>query len=473
MMKLAKLPSIALRGPRPVPILGPMGSLLRFFADPVGQLLAIARDHGALATLSDRDPALVCAFGPEHNRVILSDPRRFTNDAEIPVPVPPDSAPLRLNAALTNMNGEQHRRHRRLMMPAFSRAGVERHGPEMVAITERVLARLAPGETVDLAALMVELTLRVAMRCLFGLDREADALALGSLGLRYLQGMISPLAMILPLPIPGTPYRRFMDVAAELERRMQALIAERRARPGGDDVLSILVRAHDEESGTSLTDAELMGQANVLFIAGHETTAFTLTWTLFLLAQHPAEMREVVEEIEGVLGGARPSVDRVRDLPRLDRAVKESMRLLPATAFLFFRRATEPFALDGHDFPAGPVFILSSLSTHRLPELYAEPRRFLPGRWEGLSPSAYEYLPFGAGPRTCIGATFANQAIRLMLATVLQRFQPTVVPGANVSRKVQGITLGPKHGLPVRLLGRGARGEAVKVRGDIHDLVEL
>jgi cytochrome P450 len=177
--------------------------------------------------------------------------------------------------------------------------------------------------------------------------------------------------------------------------------------------------------------------------------------------------------LRGVLGGAPPTVDRLKDLPRLDRVVKESMRLLPATAFLFFRRATEAFTLDGHAFPAGPIFILSALCTHRLPALYAEPRRFLPDRWESLSPSTYEYMPFGAGPRTCIGATFANQAIRLMLATMLQRFRFAMVPGAKVSRKVQGITLGPKYGLPVRLLDRGDRGQAVKVRGDIHDLVEL
>jgi cytochrome P450 len=473
MMKLAKLPPVAVRGPRPVPILGSMGSLLRFFGDPVAHLLAILRDHGPLATLSDRDPALVCAFAPDHNRLVLSDARRFTNEAEVPVPVPADSAPTRLNNALTAMNGDLHRRHRRLMMPALSRQSVERHGPQMVEIAGRFLARLSPGATVDVADQMLELTLRVAMRALFGLDDERDVLTLGRLGLRYLQGMTSPAAMLLPLRIPGTPYARFLDTAEDLERRMRALIAERRSKPGGDDVLSLLVRAHDEESGASLTDAELVGHASVLFIAGHETTAFTLAWTLFLLAQHPAVMRDVADEIDGVLGGASPTVDRLADLPRLDRVVKESMRLLPATAILFFRRATEPFTLDGHAFPAGPILVLSALATHRLPSLYPEPRRFLPDRWKDLSPTAYEYLPFGAGPRLCIGATFAAQAIRLVLAATLQRFQVTLAPGAGVSRKVQGITLGPKYGLPMRLLRRGERAEAVRVEGDIHDLVEL
>jgi cytochrome P450 len=343
----------------------------------------------------------------------------------------------------------------------------------MVGITERYLRRLEPGATVDIAEAMTELTLRVVMRCQFGLDDERDVLLLGRLGLGYLTGLTSPLAMLLPVRIPGTPYARFLDVSEELERRMRALIAERRAKPGGDDVLSILVRAHDQESGSSLTDAELVGHAAVLFIAGHETTAFTLAWTLFLLSQHPVAMREVVEEIDGVLGSAPPAVERLPELACLDRVVKESMRLLPATAFLFFRRAQEPFALDGHEFPAGPIVILSTLVTHRLVPLYPEPQRFLPDRWKELSHGPYEYLPFGAGPRTCIGATFAAQAIRLMLACVLQRVDVALVPGTNVSRKVQGITLGPKHGLPMHLLRRGERAEVARVDGDIHELVAL
>lgn len=474
MMRLAKLPPVSLRGPRPVPLLGTMGSFLRFFGDPVKQLLAVHRDHGTLATLADRDPAVVLAFAPEHNRTVLHDAVKFTHEADLPVPVPPDSAPTRLNNALTSMNGDLHRRHRRLMMPVFSRAGVERYAPEMVALTESFLRRLHAGATVDAAAEMIELTLHIAMKCLFGLDLGSEAEALGRLGLGYLTGLTSPAAMFFPFRLPGTPYRRFLDVSDELELRVRALIAARRAQPAGkDDVLSILIRARDDESGAGLTDGELVGHAAVLFIAGHETTAFTLSWTLFLLAQHPEVMRELVEELDAVLADAPVTVDQLAALPRLDRVVKESMRLLPATAFLFFRRAVEPFSLGGHALPAGAITMHSALVTHRLPDLYPEPRRFLPDRWKDLTPAPYAYLPFGAGPRTCIGATFAAQVVRLVLATTLRRFGLALAPGADISRKVQGITLGMKHGLPVRLLPRGGRGPVVKVTGDIGDLVEL
>jgi cytochrome P450 len=474
MMRLAKLSPVSLRGPRPVPLFGTMGSFFRFFGDPVAQLLAVHRDHGALATLADRDPAVIFAFSPESNRTVLHDAVKFTNEADLPVPVPPDSSPTRLNNALTSMNGELHRRHRRLMMPVFSRAGVERHAPDMVAVTESFLGRFHPGATVDVAHEMVQLTLHLAMKCLFGLDAGGEAEALGRLGLGYLTGLTSPAAMLFPFRIPGTPYRRFLDTSDELERRVRALIAARRAQPTGrDDVLSILIRAHDDESGAGLTDSELVGHAAVLFIAGHETTAFTLAWTLFLLAQHPEVMRALVGELDAVLAGAPPTAAQLGSLPCLDRVVKESMRLLPATAFLFFRRATEAFSLEGHELPAGAITIHSALITHRFPDLYPEPRRFLPDRWKDLAPAPYAYLPFGAGPRTCIGMTFAAQAIRVVLATMLQRFGFALVPGAGISRKVQGITLGAKHGVPMRLLRRGERGPVVKVTGDIGDLVEL
>lgn len=472
MSYLARLPPTTIRGPRRIPLLGPDGGLLRFFSDPVAQLFSLHKQYGRVAAVSDRDPALVCAFAPEHNRTILSDARRFENHAEVPIKMPPDSAPLRLNTALTSMNGDTHRRQRRMMMPAFSRESVEGHRDAMAAVADERLARLRPGDSIDFAAEAIELSLRLAMRCLFGIEVGDDADSLGRLGLRYLQGMTSPAAMFLPFRFPGSPYARFLDTSDKLERAIRALIAERRHRgAGGRDVLSILIGAHDDD-GSAFSDAELVGQSAVLFIASHETTAQTLTWTLFLLSQHPAVMNALDEELR-VLGGAAPSVADLGRLPLLDRVVKESMRLIPATPFLFMRRATEPFQLDEHALPAGSVVILSSLVTHRLPELYERPDSFAPERWEKIAPTTYEYLPFGAGPRTCIGGTFAAQAIRVVLASLLQRFHVELQPGVSLHRKVQGITLGTRSGLPLRLVERGAARAVRPVGGDYADLVDL
>jgi cytochrome P450 len=212
----------------------------------------------------------------------------------------------------------------------------------------------------------------------------------------------------------------------------------------------------------------------VLLIAAHETSSHTLSWTLLLLSQHPEVLGALLAELDAKLGGSAPTLEQLGQLPVLDSVVKESMRLLPATPFLFFRRATGSFELGPYTLPEKAVVLLSPLVTHREPSLYPEPLRFWPERWKTLSPSTYEYLPFGAGPRMCIGASFANMALRVLLALLVQRFRFTLSPDARVSRLVRGITLGPKHGLPMRIDAQDRRSAPPgPVRGDIHQLVQL
>jgi cytochrome P450 len=472
---LPKLPAVPLPGPRAVPLLGAHANVMRFFGDPVGVLLALHREYGELASLIAGNPAWVAAFGPRYNQQVLSDVRLFHNYSDIPQKVPEDSAPMRLNnGALTALNGDVHRRVRRLVMPAFSRPAVATYRDEMVKVAERVLVGWKVGETRNVSSLMMELTLCVAMQCLYGVDVSRQADELGTLSQSYLGGMLSVGAMLLPVRLPGLPYARFLDVAERFERRILQLIAERRAHPSaGRDVLSLLVQARDED-GSTLTDKELEGQVAILLIASHETTSHTLSWTLFLLSQHPEVLGALVEELDAKLGGAAPTLEQLAQLPLLDAVVKESMRLLPATPFLFFRRATGSFELGPYTLPEKATLLLSPLVTHRDPALYPEPLRFRPERWKTLSPGTYEYLPFGAGPRMCIGASFATMALRVLLALLVQRFRFTLAPQARISRLVRGITLGPKHGLPMRIDAQDRRfAPPGPVRGDIHELVQL
>lgn len=256
--------------------------------------------------------------------------------------------------------------------------------------------------------------------------------------------------------------------------RLDQLIARKRRSTGEDkDALARLVHAVDDD-GARFTDDELLAESMTLFFAGHETMAKTMSWTMFLLERHPALLAEVLDEIDGVLGGRSVTAADIVRLPLLDRVIEESTRVLSSVPLLFLRVPADDLPLGSITLPKGANVVVSPYATHRDPALYPRPRRFEPERRVGLEPSIYEYLPFGAGPRLCIGATFARQALRLMIATVLQRVRVSIVRGANISRLTRANIMRPRHGLPAHIQGphrRRLRPEPI--RGDIHELVEL
>ncbi|MCA9710729.1 MAG: cytochrome P450 [Myxococcales bacterium] len=474
----AELPSMtalrpvsAIPGLRPLPLVGDRMALVRLFSAPLRVLMGLHRAHGSIAAIAHQPP-LVCAFGPAFNQQILPHAKEFQHSTELPMRIPPGSAFERNATNLTMMVGERHQAQRRLMMPAFQRLAVAGYRDAMVSVAERHLARWSPGAALDLAAELEALTLTVMLRCLFGVSPGDPRDVLRQLGKRFLEVMSSPAAILLPLDAPLTPYGRFLRLCERIEARMLELIEQARARDG-HDVLSTLVRAHDED-GTRLTDAELVGHMGLLVTAGHETTANALLWTLLLLAQHPRVYADLRDELRDALHGEAPTVEQLPRLPLLDAVVKESLRLLPPTYMMFIRRAGEAFALGPYALPQGSRVLLSALVTHHMPEVWPDPERFDPGRWETRKPSAFEFLPFGAGPRLCLGASFAEQEIRVLLAMIVQRVGLEVLHGTRVDPKGRGITLGPRDAVPVRVTAPDrAPGPAVPLRGSIHDLVQL
>ena len=226
---------------------------------------------------------------------------------------------------LLNMNGEQHKQQRRLMMPAFHRKQVEGYRDDMVAFTRQALDGWRPGHTLDAARDIGHLTLRIACRTLFGLDVSDGAPELRRLVNRlFATNQFAPQNMLLQVDLPGTPFHRMLRNAARLEDAILELIARKRAQPAGQhDVLALLILARDED-GTQMSDFELIGHTRTLLLAGHETTANTLLWTLLLLAQHPDILADVVDELDGELGGDAPAVAQLGRLPLLDCVVKES-----------------------------------------------------------------------------------------------------------------------------------------------------
>ena len=244
----------------------------------------------------------------------------------------------------------------------------------------------------------------------------------------------------------------------------------RRDPQGRTDILSLLIQARDDQN-RGMTDKELIGQAAILFGASFETSASVLTWTLFLLAQHPAVMHELMDELDNVLAGAPPTREQLPQLTFLENVINESMRILPPVPFTI--RATQrDLAMGPVEVPKNTRVLCSHYLTHHMPELYPEPERFRPERWQSIEPNQYEYMPFSAGPRVCIGASFAFQVLKVSLAMMLQRFRFSMVPGTRIDRVIR-ITMAPREGLPMMVYPNDRKFAASEVRGQIHEMVQL
>ncbi len=310
MPKLTGFEPCEVRGPKALPFFGLHVNFVRFFSDPVGRMLALHREFGNVASIVDRSPALVCAFGAELNREVLSNGAMFENDSEFLFKPPAGSALACFKNALTFQVSEGHKRHRRLMMPALGKSAIDAYAPLIGAVAEKELDRWPVGTPTDVEERARQLVQRVAVRCLFGLDGDRAASSGGGRSLGTIAGEVndlltSPLTIAMPFDVPGTPFHKLMRVSEEFAAKLRELIALKRRPDASDrDALALLVNARDDD-GKGLSDEELIGEAAALYVAGHDTQARTIGWTLFLLSQHPAIAAAVVsEEIDAVLGGS-------------------------------------------------------------------------------------------------------------------------------------------------------------------------
>lgn len=466
-MATAMLASPVVPGPPPLPMVGWRGNLVRFFRDPVAYLRTVHRAYGDVAALVEGDSRRLFVFGPEYNEQLLRNTAAF-HRVGFTVDGPEDSALHRLGFGLVSMNAELHREQRRLLMPAFTKKRVDAQRDRVVSITADLLDGWQVKQQMDMWREMFTLTGRLSGHVLFSLD-AAESDALNKQVVRWLRLNEHP-AMMLPVRSTGTPYRRLLSLSERLEESYLAILRRRAASDGADDVLAHLLQARDT-AGQELSEAMLLGHMNILFIAANEAAYNALAWILFLLAQHPTVMGDLLDELEGTLRGDAPSVEQLGRLPLLDHVVKEGMRLLPPVVY-GIRVCTEPATFGPYEAPEGATVWFSHYITHMLPGLYPRPRRFLPRRWEGLTPSPYAYLPFGAGPRACIGGTLATMQIKVALAMIAQRYRFTVAPGATIDRAVN-IVLAPKQGLPMLVAPQDRRFSRSDVRGNIREMVEL
>lgn len=449
-----------------------MAGLRRFPNDPVACMRQVYQQLGSLAALEDEGQRVIFAFGPEYNRQVLSDTETF-HARFFAIRGPRNSAQRRLTHAILTMNGAEHKVHRRLVMAPFQKSSVEGYRDALAKLAEQLVETWRPNQTRDIFDDMTQYMLRVASSVLFGFDIPELAFEIGRLTARWvaMNHELGLGAFVADEQIASS-YFALLELAQELQRQIVGMIEQRRSsNTDGHDVISLLVRARDE-NGNQLSDDELIGQAAILFGAAHLTTANTLTWTLFLLAQHPRIAEELTQEMRQVLQGEAPTVVQLNRLPMLDCVIKESMRVLPASSYSQ-RIAARPVQLGPYSLPQGAIIVFSQFITHHMPDLFPEPERFLPERWQTIRPSPYAYLPFAAGPRMCLGGPMAIMIIKMTLAVILQRFRLWVVPGATINGKVTATMLTPTSSVPMIVKETSSPFQTAQVRGNIHDLVQL
>ncbi|HKF46865.1 MAG TPA: cytochrome P450 [Terracidiphilus sp.] len=361
--------------------------------------------------------------------------------------------------------GETWRAHRRIMAPAFDHRTIERYAPVMVDAARKLANRwcaLPAGASVEMEDAMMELTLEIISRSMFAADSDGIKEIIREGSADYQEAMMPGLMEFVPGLGPvwsAWKGMRGRAIMRDFNRAMFALIETRmknRADSADPDLLDRLIASRDEESGAGMTASEIRDQVLTIFVAGHETTALALMWTWYLLAMHPEHEARMYEEFDRVLGGREPVWADLAALSYTRMIVQESMRLYPAVYSLAFREAQQDDVLCGMRVPKGSLVTIIPWLIHRHRGYWQDADRFDPERFSPEASAGRDrlaYLPFGFGPRICLGAAFAMAEAVLVLATLAQRFRPRLVPGCRVEPQAL-FTLRAKYGMQMTIATR-------------------
>lgn len=393
---------------------------------------------------------------PDHaKRVLVDDYRLFMKQTR-----GYDALRLGLGNGLVTSEGTFWRRQRRIMQPAFHRRRIAGFGEKMTAAAVDMVdswqSAARDGRAIDVDAEMMQLTFRIVGECLLGSDITGDADRIGEAVTTLLEAVVDRLTrpVLFPLEFPTPSNQKLTRALQVFDDLVYGVIRERRkSDEEHDDLLDMLMRAEDEETGDKMTDQQLRDEIVTMMLAGHETTATALTWTFYLLSKTPAVNEKLSRELEHVLpDGRRPTVDDLSELTYTEAVFKESMRLYPPV-WLVARSVSETVEIDGYTIPEGYVVFVSPYVMHHDRRFFDNPEGFVPERFLGDRGKAIPklaYLPFIAGPRQCIGNIFAMMEAQLILAVVLSRYRLHLVAGQHI--EVQpSVTLRAKHGVRMHL----------------------
>lgn len=449
-----------------------IGSLLDFPRDPVACMRSLQAEFPDLAVLEENGQRVAFVFSPEYNREVLTNSSLYHSQF-FALRGGRRSAQRKVTSGLLSMNGTEHRDSRRAMMDVFKRSILPQYHDTICKLTNELMTDWKVGQERDLNTEMVHFMLKMTGALLFGINDGDYAVELGNRIDRWVRKNheVGMGALVSSREITEG-YDDLLGMADDLHDNVKDLLARHKASgtPKTPDVLSLMFGAQNNEAAFS--DEKLIGHVTLTFAAAHLTTAHTFSWTLFLLSQHPDVMTKLASELSEKTSSDQPTYDELASCEYLEWVIKESMRVLPASSYSQ-RITTDRATLGPLQLPAGTPVVFSQFMTHHRADLFDDPNEFRPDRWSEIRPSAYEYLPFGAGPRMCIGAPLAMVELRTALAVIVKRFHMQMVGNSTVNGQVISTMLGPTSSIRATLLPPDQQSETVPVMGSIHSLVDL
>ena len=442
-----------------LPTLGPRASLSalsRFHRDQVGFVETAVREYGDIFRIRLPGHSFVMVNAPEYVQRILLDHSANYDQDNLLYRL---TRPVFRTGIVTSIGGEPWRRQRRLMQPCFHRPNVAAFAVNMSDETARMLDRwrktTVAGQPREISGDMGNLALRIVTRTLFGADvgestekLEADFTEINRIFGDYFRFPFPPMSF------PTPAHRRLRQLVRNIDGFIADLVAKR-AADGTDhgDLFSILASAVDAETGEPMTATQLQHEVLNIMVGGYETTTYSLAWLLYLVARHPEVQQRVRDEVDAVLGDRAPTADDLASLPYVKQVVDETLRVSPA-AWQTMRHAVDRDVIGGYDVPAGASIYVNLLTLHRHPSYWPDPARFDPDRFSpavSAQRPRNAYIPFGIGPRACLGKSFALTELQIVLAMVAQQFDLVIPPAQEPVRMQPLISLRPEGGVHLLL----------------------
>lgn len=473
--------------PGPRSMFGPLGMTYLFFKDPIKFLDKSFKKYGNLIGVHTAPmatppkpgyPGTVFLYGHELIKEVSLDYDSFYRSAMSHRLFPEgrishrQKAVTKIMTGLTSMQKISHKRQRGMISPLLNAQSVKNYFSIVHDVSMEAIESWKVGEVIDISEQMLNITLKISSRTIFGRKMEQDGIQLGLLVEDWIRFVMSP-GHLLPYDFPVFPYHYWLNLTNEIEKKTRILVANFIGNSdSGKTLLTDIIEAKDEK-GVGISSEDLIGHVSLLMWGSRDAVANAIVWTLFLLTQHPHVYKNVVDEVKEVLKGSPPQLYDLEKLPYLTNVIKESLRLFPPFP-VTHRVVGKERKLKNYTLPVRTEIGMSVYHTNRISDIYPNPLRFNPERWDTSDKKYLPLLSFGMGPRGCIGYNFGWQEMLTIISIIIQKFHLCLLPNKKINRNVK-VALIPEKGLPIVLsdLGNNFSKNKNPVDGNINEMVEL